>query len=213
MPDFDSNGARIHYEVFGEGKPIVLVHGFGVSLRSNWVATGWIDVLSPLRQVIALDCRGHGESDRPLESTANAADEMTDDVVRLMDHLGVATADIFGYSMGAGIALRAVVRHAERFTSAVLGGFGFAQPRGAPPDVAAALLAPIDRAQLEAIPVPVLIVHGAKDALAPSAREIAALIPGARLIELAGKEHITAVADQQFKETVVAFLKEPAAVR
>ena len=209
MPEFASAGVRIHYEVFGEGKPIVLVHGFAANLRANWVATGWIDVLSPLRQVIALDCRGHGESDKPRDPAAYAAHGMTDDVVRLMDHLGIATADIFGYSMGAGIALRAIVRHPERFTSAVLGGIGFVQPRGGRrPGVAEALLAPVGHAQLEAIRVPVLIVNGARDALAGSAREMASAIAGARLVELPGKDHLTAVADEQFKQTVLDFLCE-----
>lgn len=251
MPELDSAGVRIHYEVFGEGRPLVLVHGFVASLRANWVATGWTDVLSPVRQLLALDCRGHGESDKPHDPAAYAAHEMTDDVVRMMDHLGVGTADIFGYSMGAGIALRALVRHPQRFTSAVLGGIGDVQRRGGRrPGVAEALLtddpsgisdpvakafrlfaeglksdrralaalqqaerAPIGRAQLEAIAVPVLIVNGAKDALAGSAHEIASAIPGARLVELPDKDHLTTVADAGFKQLVLDFLNEPATVR
>lgn len=251
MPEFDSGGVRIHYEVFGEGKPLVLVHGFVASLRANWLATGWIDLLSPLRQVIALDCRGHGESEKPHDADAYAAHAMTDDVVRLMDHLGVATADLFGYSMGAGIALRALVRYPERFTSVVLGGIGDVQRRGGRrPGVAEALLAddpasvtdpvakafrlfadglksdrralaayqqaeraPVERAQLEAIGVPVLIVNGAKDNVAGSAHEIVSAIPGARFVELPERDHVTALADEQFKQTVLAFLKEPARVR
>jgi pimeloyl-ACP methyl ester carboxylesterase len=251
MPDFDSAGVRIHYETFGQGRPIVLVHGFVANLRANWVATGWIDVLSPLRQVIALDCRGHGESDKPHDPAAYAAHEMTDDVVRLMDHLGVATADLMGYSMGAGTALRAAVRHPQRFTSVILGGIGDVQRRGGRrPGVGEALLAddpasitdpvakafrlfadglkadrkalagyqqsdrmPVERAELAAINVPVLVVNGSQDTLAGDAHEMVAAIPNARLVVLPGKDHMTAVADQEFKETVVAFLKQPAAVR
>jgi len=251
MPDFDSAGVRIHYEVFGAGRPLVLVHGFVASLRANWVATGWTETLSPVRQVIALDCRGHGESDKPHNPQAYAAHEMTDDVVRLMDHLGVGTADIFGYSMGAGISLRALVRHPQRFASAVLGGIGDVQRRGGwRPGVAEALLAddpssisdpvakafrmfaeglqadrralaalqraeraPVERAQLAAIAVPVLIVNGANDALAGSAHEMTSAIPGARLVELPEKDHLTAVADGGFKQTVLDFLNEPARVR
>jgi pimeloyl-ACP methyl ester carboxylesterase len=207
MPGFDSNGVVIHYEVFGKGKPLILLHGFGASLQTNWVATGWIDTLSPLRQVIALDCRGHGESERPRDPAAYTAHEATEDVVRLLDHMGVATMDIFGYSMGAGIALRAVLFHPERVTVVVLGGFGFAEPHGASPDMAAALLAPVERAQLAAVRVPVLIVNGANDALTASAREIAALIPGARLVVLPDQDHMTSVGDQRFKDAVVTFLR------
>jgi pimeloyl-ACP methyl ester carboxylesterase len=251
MPEFDSAGVRIHYEVFGAGRPLVLVHGFVASLRANWVATGWTDVLSPVRQLIALDCRGHGESDRPHDPAAYAAHEMTDDVVRLMDHLGVATADIFGYSMGAGITLRALVRHPQRFTSAVLGGIGDVQRRGGRrPGVAEALLTddpssisdpvakafrlfaeglksdrqalaalqqaerpPLEDAQLAAIVAPVLIVNGANDTLAGSAHEMASAIPGARLVELPEKDHLTTVADAGFKQLVLDFLREPARVR
>ena len=59
---FDSSGVPIHYEVFGEGRPIILVHGFTASLLLNWVATGWVDELTPIRQVVGLDARGHGLS-------------------------------------------------------------------------------------------------------------------------------------------------------
>ena len=62
---FDSNGVRIRYQVYGEGEPIVLVHGFASSIQGNWASTGWIETLAPLRQVVALDCRGHGKSGKP----------------------------------------------------------------------------------------------------------------------------------------------------
>ena len=43
---FDSNGAQLNYEVFGDGRPIVLVHGFASSLQGNWVRTGWVEMLA-----------------------------------------------------------------------------------------------------------------------------------------------------------------------
>ncbi len=142
MPIFDSAGVPIHYEVFGEGRPIVLVHGFAASLQNNWVAAGWIETLRPLRRVIALDCRGHGESGKPHDPAAYG-DEVIDDVVRLMDHLKIDTADLFGYSMGGRISLGLMTRYPERFTSVVLGGVGadswLPEPFGAP--ISEALLA------------------------------------------------------------------------
>lgn len=247
MPDFDSDGVRIHYEVYGAGEPLVLVHGFAASIKGNWGVSGWIDTLSPVRQLFAIDCRGHGESEKPYDPAAYAGHEMTEDVIRMMDHVGVEQADLFGYSMGAGISLRAVVDHPERFRSVVLGGIGDVQRRGGRrPGVAEALLADdpskiedpiargfrtfaeatkadrkalaamqqsdrpvLTREQLQQIKKPVLVVNGADDRLAGTAGELVAAIPGARYIEIPGKEHLTVVADQRFKDAVLAFLKQP----
>lgn len=125
VSDFiDSDGVKIHYETFGEGRPIVLVHGFAASIALNWVGPGWIDTLLPLRLVVALDCRGHGLSDKPHVPVAYNADKMERDVLNLMDHLGIDRADLFGYSMGSFIALGLLAHHRRRFTSVVLGGAG-----------------------------------------------------------------------------------------
>jgi pimeloyl-ACP methyl ester carboxylesterase len=140
MPTFDSAAVPIHYEVFGEGQPIVLVHGFASSLQGNWVRPGWIETLTPLRQVIALDCRGHGESGKPHDPAAYG-NLMGDDVIRLMDHLGIEKAELFGYSMGGAISLGLMARYPERFSRVVLGGVGARGPqRGPDSPVARALL-------------------------------------------------------------------------
>jgi pimeloyl-ACP methyl ester carboxylesterase len=139
----DSNGVPIHYEVYRRGEPIVLVHGFASSIDGNWASTGWIDTLTPIRQVIALDCRGHGLSGKPREAQAYSGNEMVNDVIRLMDHLKIGKADLFGYSMGSAISLRALVLHPDRFRSVVLGGIGdmLAHSEGGRSNVVKALLA------------------------------------------------------------------------
>ena len=246
MPEFDSNGVPIHYEVFGEGKPIVLVHGFAASLQGNWVGPGWIDALTPIRQVVALDCRGHGESGKPHDPEAYAGEQMPRDVIRLMDHLGIETADLFGYSMGGRISIGLMLREAARFTSVVLGGVGGGLVRrGGRPNVAEALLTQdpstiTDRvakefrifaeankndlkalgacmqalrtvgnaADLAQVELPVLIVIGEGDVLVGSADELAAAIPGAQLVKIPDKDHLTVVPDQRFKDAVVRFLTE-----
>lgn len=125
MPTFDSDSVSIHYETFGEGPPVVLVHGFASSIQGNWVVTGWVRRLADAgRRVVALDCRGHGASDKPHDPAAYAGTAMSDDVIRLMDHLEMEQADLVGYSMGGGIALDLVLRHPRRFQRAVLGGVG-----------------------------------------------------------------------------------------
>lgn len=143
MPTFYSNGVRIRYEVWGEGAPIVLVHGFASSIETNWENTGWVRQLSSLRRVVAMDCRGHGRSDKPHDPAAYGTATMAEDAVRLMDHLGIERADVMGYSMGGFITLVLLTRFRERFRSGILGGIGSpysAAARGRP-NVVKALLA------------------------------------------------------------------------
>ena len=121
---FDSNGVRIHYETFGEGKPIILVHGFPLSFDLNWVGTGWVEPLQSVRRVVGLDCRGFGDSDKPHDPEAYGIENMAGDVLRLMDHLSIDKADLFGYSMGSMIAAHLLTNHRERFTTVILGGAG-----------------------------------------------------------------------------------------
>ncbi len=127
--DFDSNGVRIHYEVNGpeRGKPIVLVHGFASDYRLNWVGTRWQETLTAAGfKVIGIDCRGHGHSDKPHDEAAYGVVLMAEDVVGVLDDLGLDSAAYLGYSMGARIGLQVVLDTAPRITRAVLGGIGAA---------------------------------------------------------------------------------------
>lgn len=211
MPKVDSNGVSIHYEVFGEGKPIVLVHGFASSQQHNWVSTGWIDTLTTVRQVVALDCRGHGQSGTPQGAGAYAPDAMCDDVIAVMDHLDIARADLFGYSMGAGIALRLLVAHPERFATAIVGGVGERNNeelqaldglRGAAERPAG------EGVELASLTHPVLIVNGEDDRAVGDPGSVASRIPKARLMTIAGCDHMTVVPDQRFKDAVLDFLAQ-----
>ena len=121
---FDSNGLKIHYEIIGQGNPLILIHGWSSNVKNNWVDTRWVKTLTPIRRVIALDCRGHGLSDNRYDQEAYSSKNMAQDVLNLMDHLGITKADIFGYSMGAYIALYLLGHNKERFTSVILGGIG-----------------------------------------------------------------------------------------
>jgi pimeloyl-ACP methyl ester carboxylesterase len=79
-------------------------------------------------RVIALDCRGHGKSGKPTDENQYGM-EMVNDIVRLMDHLGIEKAHIVGYSMGGSIALKMLTVRPERFLTAVIGGStGFRLP-------------------------------------------------------------------------------------
>ncbi|HXM55090.1 MAG TPA: alpha/beta fold hydrolase [Candidatus Dormibacteraeota bacterium] len=127
MPDFDSAGVRLRYVLAGpdDGPPIVLVHGYCSDYELNWLGTRWQETLTNAgRLVIGLDCRGHGRSEKPHDPAAYARPTMAGDVVRLLDHLDIAEADLLGYSMGARIGLETAIAHPDRLRRAVLGGLG-----------------------------------------------------------------------------------------
>lgn len=120
---FDSNGVRIRYAVAGEGEPVVLVHGWlaDASMWGRDAAGNPKLTPAPGFRLIALDCRGHGQSGKPHDRTLYGT-EMAMDVVRLMDHLKIRKAHLVGYSMGAFIVGKIAAAHPERVISAVYGG-------------------------------------------------------------------------------------------
>lgn len=124
---FDSDGASIAYDDLGprEAAPVVLVHGFASNRNEMWRRFGWYGAFErKRRRLIALDCRGHGESAKPHAPEAYVRDKMVGDVFALMDHLGVGRADVTGYSMGARIALACALARPERVDHLIAGGVG-----------------------------------------------------------------------------------------
>ena len=131
MPTLDSAGVSINYVVEGSGPPVVLVHGFASSLKGNWRGTGVIDALvASGRKVVALDCRGHGESAKPHDPEAYGGTKMPDDVIAIMDRLGIDRGDLMGYSMGGMIAAVLLTLRPERFRRVILAGVGDALVTG-----------------------------------------------------------------------------------
>jgi pimeloyl-ACP methyl ester carboxylesterase len=145
MPSFHNGAVEIAYLDEGEGDPIILVHGFASSKNVNWVYPTWVsDLRKDGRRVIALDNRGHGESSKLYDPAQYSIAVMADDAVALMDHLGIARADLMGYSLGARIAAWLGLKQPARLRSAILGGIGIAMIDGGGPgeNVAKALEAP-----------------------------------------------------------------------
>jgi pimeloyl-ACP methyl ester carboxylesterase len=123
MQKFNSNGVEIAYEVWGEGAPVLLIHGFASNAFVNWRDTHWVKVLNEAgHQVIALDNRGHGQSEKLYDSAQYSAPIMAEDAVRLLDHLKIQQADIMGYSMGARISAFVSMAHQSRVRRAVFAG-------------------------------------------------------------------------------------------
>ena len=118
------DGVRLAWHELGQGRPVVLLHGFLSSARRNWFAPGLAQALADAgHRVIAPDCRGHGQSEAPEDPTAWPADVMAADVEALIAHLDLTDYDLAGYSMGGRTAVRLLVRGA-RPRRCVLGGMG-----------------------------------------------------------------------------------------
>ena len=131
MHSFDSDGVLIAYLDEGEGDPILLIHGFASNAATNWVDPHWVRTLTQDgRRVIALDNRGHGQSDKLYDPARYGAPEMAEDAIRLLNHLGIDRVDVLGYSMGARIAAFLAFAHPDRVRSIVFGGLGIHMVRG-----------------------------------------------------------------------------------
>ena len=120
MALFESQNIRLNYEERGIGRPVIMLHGFGMSAKSCWMETGWFDILSAHGyRALALDSRGHGLSDKPTVASQYAADMMTADVINLLDHIGIERAHFIGHSMGARTAFDIARRFPARLTSLI----------------------------------------------------------------------------------------------
>ena len=131
MQSFDSDGVKIAYVDQGGGEPILLIHGFASNIAANWRDAHWMRTLAEAsRRVIAIDNRGHGQSEKLYDPSRYGAPSMAEDARRLLDHLGIARADVMGYSMGARIAVFLALAHPERVRSLILAGAGINLVRG-----------------------------------------------------------------------------------
>ena len=119
------DGVRLAYETAGGGShAIVLVHGFASDRNQNWKNVGWYETLTGAgRRVVAMDCRGHGMSDKPHDDGAYG-DKMVSDILAVMDAAGLRRADVMGYSMGGILSVGLLMTHPERIARAVLAGIG-----------------------------------------------------------------------------------------
>lgn len=135
----------------GAGEPVLMIHGFSSSHHVNWVAPGWFKTLTQAGyRAIALDNRGHGRSTKSYDEADYDPRLMAEDAVALLDHLGIARAHIFGYSMGARISAFLALAHPDRVATLILGGLGYGIIDGVGDwdPIAEALLAP-DPAAIE----------------------------------------------------------------
>src|SRR5215472_14918193 len=121
---FVSDGLRLRYLDGGSGDAIVLLHGFAHD-ADRWVKSGAFERLASRRRVLALDLRGHGQSDKPHDPEAYVP--MDADVIRMLDDADVSRAHCVGYSMGGTLVGRVLVTHPDRvLTATFVGASGMA---------------------------------------------------------------------------------------
>lgn len=255
MATFTSDGLTLAYDdIAPEGyeRTIVLVHGFASNRNEGWRRTGWYGAFERRRmRCVALDQRGHGESDKPHEAQAYTRARLAADLVALFDHLDLQRADVFGYSMGTRTAMQMAIDAPQRISNLILGGIGerLFQPRPSGEgdmlgmSMAQAMLAddpetiahpmlrsfrqfadeqgedrgalaafteaqnpPLDRAALEGLPIPVLVVAGQRDQGAGDPEGLARVFPDGKGVAIPGCDHFSAIPHALTKAAVFDFL-------
>ncbi|HLZ69940.1 MAG TPA: alpha/beta hydrolase [Dehalococcoidia bacterium] len=102
------NGLKMYYEIHGTGQPLVVLHGSFMTIE---LMGKLVPELARSRQVIAVEFQGHGHTadiDRPI-----TYENLADDTAALLRHVGVESADVYGYSLGGGVALQIALRHPQ----------------------------------------------------------------------------------------------------
>jgi pimeloyl-ACP methyl ester carboxylesterase len=121
MPYVNNDGVRIHYQVEGEGPPLVLQHGFSESVV-DWYEAGYVDALRSDYRLILIDAGGHGASDKPHDPDAYELERRVADVVAVLDGLAIEKAVFWGYSMGGWIGFGTAKYAKQRIRALVIGG-------------------------------------------------------------------------------------------
>jgi len=118
------DGAALSYRIEGEGRPVLMLHGFLANSHVNWIEPGIsAQIAAAGFKAIMLDHRGHGLSDAPTDANAYPRDVLAQDAEALIAHLKLSDYDLVGYSLGARTAVRMLVR-GVRPRRCVLGGMG-----------------------------------------------------------------------------------------
>jgi len=227
-PDyFESGDQTLAYRVIGEGPPLLLVHGFQGTGPVHWEIPGTAARLAENFQVILLDCRGHGLSDKPL-GNADYGLNMVEDVRRLMDHLQIDRASLAGFSMGGWISLKFAATYPERVNALAVGGSGYRdfsqkQLGQIVNDLVVPLLHPgynprafeacsdafpefqLTEEEVANLPAPILAIAGSADAAVTQVERLQEARPDAETLIIPGVDHNGTIFAPEFQEALDAF--------
>jgi len=121
-----NKGIKIYYEVTGSGLPLILHHG-SAGLHEIWKQFKYVDALKDRYRLILMDARGRGKSDKPHDPPQYSMENMTGDVVAVLNDLSIDNAYFWGYSMGGRVGLALGKYHPDRFRALIIGGFGLGE--------------------------------------------------------------------------------------
>jgi pimeloyl-ACP methyl ester carboxylesterase len=198
------DGTKIWYESVPGPRPVLLVHGFASDSRRNWADTGWLRALAEYGYV-AVDLRGHGQSDKP--SSGYTPENMARDLVAVLDAAAVSIVDVVTYSMGGFVAWQLARIAPDRVRHMVLGGIGTkpasredllrVQEMLAGEDLGACIDGMAGSRLEGTVPVPVLFAAGDADEFAAGAPE--------PFVSLGNRNHFNAVSSRAFKQAALEF--------
>lgn len=222
---FTVDGVKIHYQTFGTGSPVVLIHGLAATADLNWKLPGILAELAKNHQVIAIDMPGHGKSDAPEKASAYGK-QIPEDVVALLDHLKIEQAHIVGYSLGGMVTMRLMADHPDRVLSGTVGGMGWLK-EGSPlqkfwEGLANRIGAKTSAAFLRGVPelaltedevkniaVPVKVIVGDRDPCRPMyVVPLQKIRPEWPVTEIEAAGHLNCVIKPQFKEEIAAWINQ-----
>ena len=210
---FDAGGVRLHYVELGRGEPVILLHDLGTSAEETWLASGAMAALAQGFHAIALDFPGHGGSDKPAEP-ARYGRALGEDVLRLMDHLQLARAQLVGYGLGAKVAAWLAVHHPDRFQALVLAGGGPLREGAAKdgtaawPGAAAMSELVVSDGELARITLPTLGIAGKLDPGLGELIALRAVMPQPpQLAAVEEATHATAPSSPDLASTIAQFLR------
>ncbi len=121
MPIVKNQDIHIFYEVIGQGQPLVLLHGFAGNSK-DWKRNGYVEKLSDDYQLILIDERGHGLSDKPHDPAAYEMQKRTSDIVAVLEDLDLRKSHVWGYSMGGEVCFGLAQFYADCIESLIIGG-------------------------------------------------------------------------------------------